>query len=134
MRGDPGWDSAGWVSAHGGWMRRLTIAAVTVLSIIGIGSTVFQAGPQARRILAKVMPGVPGPFQTSRPPTAELTQPVLRGLLWLRTHSSNDVVVAVNSSRPYLQRSTTASSTTRRSPSARCCSRDTTTRLRLRPG
>jgi hypothetical protein len=76
--------------------RNLTLAAIAVCAVLGVSSMVLQAGPQARRIVARVVPGVPGPFHVVQPTPPALTPPVVRGLFWLREHSDPRSVVAVN--------------------------------------
>jgi hypothetical protein len=86
----------GLLSRPGGGSRVLAVAPMTVLAVLGAASTVFISGPHARRIVATIVPGVPGPFHTEQPSPAELTPSVLRGLRWLRDHSDDRAVVAVN--------------------------------------
>lgn len=84
------------VSWRPGWWRRFVLAIVLVLGALGIGSIVLQSGPDARAVVATVVPGVPGPFHVPAPVPPDLTQPVLQGLLWLRTHTAPGAVIAVN--------------------------------------
>ena len=78
------------------WLRNAVLASVAAFAVLGVASTVLQAGPQARRVLARAVPGIPGPFHVEPPNPAELTAPEVRGLLWLRGHSPPKSVVATN--------------------------------------